>query len=1021
MKIKYACGLLAVLLLFVWLVPPPAQAGPEALEWKTVGKPGAKGNVVVTPSEVSEIAIGSTNVLYSIDSENSKVYRSLDAGITWEDITYYLVNAGAGLPASKIAVAPDKPAIVTVVTNGGTAVYLSTNSGMDWTNTGVTSLAGAIQAIAISKEYTQSSKKFREIAIGTAVWGDGSTTGQLWVYQIGNYPVSWQNQNLTIDPSHIGGEVSALAYSPKYQSDATILVIASTSGDVDVGYQNKTWICLLERDISAWNNIAGYPVEIPPTGDAPGVSWIHSSLALPSNYSSDEASSRQLFVSCDQEPDANDDVYRLNDSTPYRLDADGGIDIDISSIAYYGTVTSGELLTGDVSPVASSLTVQVRRTLDPLDLSPTWYLSTVPPTGPGNARVGWSPDGEIAYCATGQSPGAALDESAFSASLDGDKWRQLGLMDTTIKLGDVVTAPDSESLFLTTYSPYGPEGIWRSAGDPLGRHWERLLTMDTSTDAAILRLSPNYSDDYTMYAAEVGGSQMAVTHNRGNSWQWCRGAPGPIIDMAAVDEETVYVALPGGYVGKSTNEALTWRGAVETGLPSINMLAMVNKETILVGGSNGDIAYSTDGGESFSQIPEVIGNSSGNVQVLADADYQENDTIYAATNLADEGIWRWVIGVSTRWEQIDESTTELGEGQRIGGLAVGPEGTLYALRLEPATSTSGGVTRTLNPTAPDSTKVEFDLVNEALPAGTAFDSTLVFPNTLPYLKLSGNAAQNGLWTVDSANQIIYRYQDTLVKVGPTLALPEAGGIVPIDSSGYITNLILQWQELEGAIKYEAAIYQDSDAMQSLWSGTSIGIGIIATEGSNPAQLISGLTYYWRVRAIEPVKSPWSEMWSFAPALGAGQWSPLAASTCVSPSPGATNMPIRPAFAWQPADLATGYEFILARDSEFTDVVVALTGADALQATVWGCDRDLDYATTYFWKVRGVSATSHSEWGTNVFTTEAAPSTPLPPQSSTPPLVPEPAPTIPSYLIGVAIGVGAILVVVLLVFTVRTRR
>ena len=175
-----------------------------------------------------------------------------------------------------------------------------------------------------------------------------------------------------------------------------------------------------------------------------------------------------------------------------------------------------------------------------------------------------------------------------------------------------------------------------------------------------------------------------------------------------------------------------------------------------------------------------------------------------------------------------------------------------------------------------------------------------------------------------------------------------------------------------------------------------------------------------MRSIEPIKSPWSQVRSFAPALGGGQWSPLAAPAATSPLPGAVNVPIRPAFAWQPADWATGYEFVLAGDSVFADVIVAMTGVNALPTTVWGYDRDLDYSTTYFWKVRATSATSYSEWGTGVFTTGAAPSASLPPQLSPPPSPPPaPTPSIPSYLLWVITGIGVTLVVALLVLMMRT--
>jgi hypothetical protein len=1019
MKRRHAYGLLAVLLLCVALLPSPAQADTTALEWTSVDKPGTSGNVVVSPSEVNEIAIGDDGVLYAVDVAYSKVYRSLDGGVSWEEITRWLVDAGAELPASKIAVAPGKPGIVAVVTSDGTAVYLSTDGGATWTDTPVPSLTGTIQAITISNEYTESGDSFREIAIATAVWGDNDTTGQIWVLRLGESWASWRNQDLIIDPSYIGGEVSALAYSPDYANDKTILAVASTSSDVAPPYRNRTWLCLGERDTSAkttsWNTMTSYPVEIISAGDAPGVSWIHSSLALPSDYSSDEASSRQLFVSCDREPDADDDVYWLDDATTHRMNVNGGNAISISSIAHYGTVTSGELLAGDADPVAGSLTVQVRRASDPFDPCPTWRLASVPPTGPGNAKVGWSPDGDIAYCGTGQTPGEALDESAFSGSLDGDNWRQLALIDTIIQLADIAPTPDSESLFVTIYSSFASESVWRSVGDPLGRYWERVLAMDTATDAAIIRLSASYSDDDTVYVAEVGGDLMAVSYNRGNTWEWCE-APGPVIDMAVGDEDTVYVALPGGYVSKTTDGAWTWLDAVETGLSEINMLAIVQEETILVGGSDGGVAYSTDGGQTFIRIPEDL--NEGDVQVAADANYEENGIIYAATNVPDGGIWRWGIGFSNRWEQIDKSITELGDGQRIAGLAAGSEGTLYALRSEPASDNSGGMTRSLNPSAPTPRQVEFDLVNYGLPVGTAFDPTEVFPNTLPYLKLSEDADQNELWAIDTANQLTYRFQDTLCKSGPTLETPESGAVIPLGacSCGYVTSLYLHWEELSETETYQAGIYFDPECTQSVWSASSNTTNVMAAGSASPAKLVSGTTYYWRVRSTEPVYSPWSATWSFAPALGAAESSLTDTPMATSPSSGATNVPVRPAFAWSPVSGSTGYEFMLATDSGFNSVVVSKLGDNALPTTAWSCDRDLDYSTTYFWKVRPISATSYGEWVTNVFTTEAAPSAASPSSSSSS----EPSSAIPSYLLWIAIGIGVALIAALLVLTARTR-
>ncbi len=137
----------------------------------------------------------------------------------------------------------------------------------------------------------------------------------------------------------------------------------------------------------------------------------------------------------------------------------------------------------------------------------------------------------------------------------------------------------------------------------------------------------------------------------------------------------------------------------------------------------------------------------------------------------------------------------------------------------------------------DPAEVEFDMVNDLLPDGTTFDPAPVFPNSTPYLKLSGNTGQNELWTIHTTSQIIYRFGDTLCKLGPTLEVPEAGGIIPIHSSGYVISLTMSWEELAGAEKHEAVIYLDSDVTERLWSGTSPANGITAAAGNGLTQLL----------------------------------------------------------------------------------------------------------------------------------------------------------------------------------------
>jgi photosystem II stability/assembly factor-like uncharacterized protein len=1061
MKIRYVVPLVLIGL-FVLLAPLPVEANEHILEWSTVDTPGLNGNIVVTPSEVNEIAVGSGGIIYALDTSTnatklSKVYKSINAGSSWTDITPSLIRAGAVLPATKIAASPDTTNLVAVVTDGNTSVYLSINGGGKWFNLGVPALVGKIQAITISKKYTDinSGSTINEIAIGTAEWGNATTTGQVWVYQYGVSLATWQNQNLTIDPAHIGGEVSAIAYSPGYSSDKTLIVVASTSSDVAVTSQNRTWLCLGKRytDPSAgttqWNDptiYPGYPVAIgtsPDGGDGIGVVQVSSSLALPSNYSITDTDKMQLFVSFDRDPDpllVNDAYLIYNPGAPvaHRLDVNGGGAVNLSSITYYGTTTSGELIAGDVSP-SGLFTTQVRRTADPFNLAPHWYTATIPPTGPGNAKVCWSTDGSTVYCGTGQIPGVGLDESAFSISTDGgDNWQQNSLIDTILKLADFAITPDSKTLYISTHSDLGPEGVWRSTliEEGIGVYWSRQLNVNTTSERINIRLSPKLITDYTIYAFEPGTQLLYVSHDRGNSWKK-RLTPGPMIDGVLADANTLYVALPGGYVRRATESGLLWSKLVPTGIDDINMLTITSNGTILVGGRNGEVAYSTDNGTSFTLINKVIGI--GDVQVIADIDFQDNSIIYASTNATDIGIRRWQIGTSTQWEQIDKPITDLGAGQRIGGFATGPEGTLYALREEPA----GGISRSLNPAALEN--IEFDIANEALPADTTLDSSAIFTHTVPYLKISTETGQNELWSIDTTHELIYRFKDTLATVSPTLN-------VPLDAFQDMINLktsrardiAFSWNTLSRDIPslevtgYEIGVYFDAACIYpaqicyvtSNFSVISVVIGPYQPAASNQyIEYAAGKNYYWRVRAVGPLKSPWSEVRSFTIVLLHEQ-----VINVLSPLNGAEDINRTPAFSWEPAISANDYEFLLADDADFNSPILVTT----VNGTGYALTEKLEYGKTYFWKVRAISP-SVSEWSVIAnFTIQEAPPepsdvVPIRIKTSTTTITMT-APTQTQLFVAsshqtssvpdtiwVIIGVGSILLIGVIVLIIRTKR
>ena len=70
--------------------------------------------------------------------------------------------------------------------------------------------------------------------------------------------------------------------------------------------------------------------------------------------------------------------------------------------------------------------------------------------------------------------------------------------------------------------------------------------------------------------------------------------------------------------------------------------------------------------------------------------------------------------------------------------------------------------------------------------------------------------------------------------------------------------------------------------------------------------------------------------------------------------------------------------LVSADADFTEPLIEKTAADALTTTAWQSEVDLEYETTYYWKVRAISEKSHSAWSAvGVFTTESPPPEPEP--------------------------------------------
>jgi hypothetical protein len=150
---------------------------------------------------------------------------------------------------------------------------------------------------------------------------------------------------------------------------------------------------------------------------------------------------------------------------------------------------------------------------------------------------------------------------------------------------------------------------------------------------------------------------------------------------------------------------------------------------------------------------------------------------------------------------------------------------------------------------------------------------------------------------------------------------------------------------------------------------------------------------------------------------------------IAPAPGASGVPLKPTFAW--SDVGTPYyEFQLSDNPYFAEPLVL--DSPKILTPYFAYPAELEYGKTYFWRVRSSTAgatavctgTQCGPWEQSLFTVmeEPVPPPEFPefPEPQAPVIIP-PAQEITPTWIYVVIGIGAVLVIAVIVLIVTTRR
>lgn len=182
------------------------------------------------------------------------------------------------------------------------------------------------------------------------------------------------------------------------------------------------------------------------------------------------------------------------------------------------------------------------------------------------------------------------------------------------------------------------------------------------------------------------------------------------------------------------------------------------------------------------------------------------------------------------------------------------------------------------------------------------------------------------------------------------------------ATGLATSVALAWNTVTGAQAYRVQVGTDSTLADSLVVDSTLSATSIKVDSLN-----FETTYYWRVSAInEGGQGPWSPAFAFTTQIA----PPGAGPMLVSPADSATNQDRSVPLEWEAVASAASYQLVVSRDSFFVDTVVSRSNLEATSFT----PPNLDYETTYHWRVRARNAGGSGPWSDiRQFTTEPEPS------------------------------------------------
>jgi hypothetical protein len=199
------------------------------------------------------------------------------------------------------------------------------------------------------------------------------------------------------------------------------------------------------------------------------------------------------------------------------------------------------------------------------------------------------------------------------------------------------------------------------------------------------------------------------------------------------------------------------------------------------------------------------------------------------------------------------------------------------------------------------------------------------------------------------------YDDTLCTQSAP-AEPVSGDTAVGNIAGNKVSVVLNWGQLDADV-YQWQIDDDCGFVAPMVKEGTTSEALVTVTGLDP-----DVKYCWRVRALEPALSRWSDAQSFTTIIGTERYAPQ----LQSPKAGATIVNTRPVFQWSAIGWADQYQLQVATDNGFAATAIVV---DEMLGNTQGYQSPMELAKgTYCWRVKAMSSTSQTEWSsTGIFT------------------------------------------------------